>query len=284
MTLTVDCHLALGDVNAAALATRRLTPYLEDDLRPSSLAHHARGEVAAAEGRADLAVDHFHAAGHADLAAERAGDAPCGGLSGRLLPWQGGAALAHVALGRRAEAHDLAEAQLAAAQIHGEPYDVALALRTLAVAAPTEAPLARLQQARDLLLTTDAARLRAQIETDVASHLVMSGRLEEAVPMLRSVERYAARHDLRPLHARAGRMLERLGHQRHRLEDEVLAHLTAGERRVAHLALRGYTNRRIAEQLGVSVKAVESHLSKAYRKLGVESRRAMVDVVEGTSA
>ncbi|WP_323794544.1 helix-turn-helix transcriptional regulator, partial [Nocardioides sp.] len=73
--------------------------------------------------------------------------------------------------------------------------------------------------------------------------------------------------------------LERLGEAPRRRESEALAALTAGERRVAALALDGLTNREIAEQLVVSVKAVVGHLSKTYRKLGVRSRGALVAAI-----
>src|SRR4051812_48489536 len=43
--------------------------------------------------------------------------------------------------------------------------------------------------------------------------------------------------------------------------------LTAGERRVAELAARGDTNREIAHELTVTVKAVEWHLHNVYSKL-----------------
>ena len=48
--------------------------------------------------------------------------------------------------------------------------------------------------------------------------------------------------------------------------------LTEGQRRVAELVARGMTNREIAETLFVTMRAVESHLSNAYRKLGVHTR------------
>ena len=51
--------------------------------------------------------------------------------------------------------------------------------------------------------------------------------------------------------------------------------LTPSERRIAALAADGLTNRDIAQQLFVTPKTVEVHLSAVYRKLGIASRRAL---------
>jgi DNA-binding NarL/FixJ family response regulator len=51
--------------------------------------------------------------------------------------------------------------------------------------------------------------------------------------------------------------------------------LTASERRVADLAAGGRTNREIAQELYVTLKTVEVHLSNAYRKLDIRSRREL---------
>jgi DNA-binding NarL/FixJ family response regulator len=48
--------------------------------------------------------------------------------------------------------------------------------------------------------------------------------------------------------------------------------LTESERRVAELVAQGLTNKEVASSLFVSVRAVESNLSKVYAKLGVRSR------------
>ncbi len=48
--------------------------------------------------------------------------------------------------------------------------------------------------------------------------------------------------------------------------------LTAGERRVVDLVLRGFPNSRIGEELFISVNTVEWHLRSSYEKLGVRSR------------
>jgi DNA-binding CsgD family transcriptional regulator len=48
--------------------------------------------------------------------------------------------------------------------------------------------------------------------------------------------------------------------------------LTHSERRVAELAARGHTNLEIAGALFLSVRTVESNLTRAYRKLGIRSR------------
>ena len=56
--------------------------------------------------------------------------------------------------------------------------------------------------------------------------------------------------------------------------------LTPNEQRVAELAVRGASNKEIAAELGRSVKTVEGHLWKAFRKLGIDSREQLAEVLE----
>lgn len=56
--------------------------------------------------------------------------------------------------------------------------------------------------------------------------------------------------------------------------------LTPREKEVAELAARGLSNRRISEELVVSVRTVETHLKNVYKKLGVNSRTEVAEKLE----
>ena len=56
--------------------------------------------------------------------------------------------------------------------------------------------------------------------------------------------------------------------------------LTPSETRVAHLVAEGLQNKQIAAALGVRPRTVETHLTNAYRKLGVNSRRLLAAAVQ----
>jgi DNA-binding CsgD family transcriptional regulator len=91
-------------------------------------------------------------------------------------------------------------------------------------------------------------------------------RIDDAVTLVADVETDAVTlGDPRVLAAVAG-WTERL------LQRDKRSRLTGAEGRVAVAAAAGRTNREIAEDLFISVRTVESHLSSAYRKLGVQTR------------
>jgi ATP/maltotriose-dependent transcriptional regulator MalT len=260
----VDCRLARGDLANAMTLGEELTPLLPGSGLAAALAHQAKGEVCAALGDSESAVAHFVKAGQ--LAPEADID---------VLPWRAGAALAHLRNGNARAAGDLAREHVDLARRGGSPYAMAGALRALAAvdAGPDRIP--HLLRARAVLAGTVAARLSAQIDTDLAGLLLLThapDAAERALTLLRSAEDHAGRQELWPLQGRVRRLLDRLGEQPRKVQTEAMAALTASERRVARMAADGLTNRQIASELVVTVKAVEWHLSHVYRKLGISSR------------
>ncbi|MFK7919763.1 MAG: LuxR C-terminal-related transcriptional regulator [Ilumatobacter sp.] len=62
------------------------------------------------------------------------------------------------------------------------------------------------------------------------------------------------------------------------------ASLTPREREIAALVVQGLTSREAAERLGISRRTVETHLSNAYAKLGVNDRIGLIEAVGGVGA
>jgi DNA-binding NarL/FixJ family response regulator len=79
-----------------------------------------------------------------------------------------------------------------------------------------------------------------------------------------------------PLERRARQALRQLGREPmpSSLERRMRT-LTVAELRVASRAASGLSNRDIARELFVTLKTVEFHLARTYRKLGVASRREL---------
>jgi len=264
--LSLDCRLARGEVELALGIGEELAGTTGLAGEDAALAALALGALAAATGRDEDAAAHFL------LAGEHAGD----DADTVELPWRSGAALSLIRLGRHEESRGLAQEHLRAAQSQASPYAVAGALRTVAAVCSGHRE-GQLREARRLL-GDGYARLAATVDTDLAGLLTLMGGAsghQEAVRLLRSAEAYADEEDLWPLHGRVHRLLERLGQQPRQLRCEAIARLTDLEHRVARLAAHGSSNRQIAERETLTVKAVEWHLSRTYRKLGIHSRREL---------
>lgn len=273
----LGCRLARGEVDAAARTAELLAPHLDEPGVTGALVRMALGDLATARGEHEAAAARYADAGDL-LAADPAG--PGANDDPDLVPWRSGAAMALTRLGHRREAAALAAAHLELSRRRGSAYAVAQALRTAATTNHDGQALALLREARTTLTGTTAERLAAQIDADLAVLLTLQGdpaATAEAVGLLRLAEEYAGREDLFPLQDRVRRLLTRLGEQPRRIRSETLASLTATEQKAARMAAQGLTNREIAGQLAVTVKAVEWHLSHVYRKLGIRSRTGLAD-------
>jgi DNA-binding CsgD family transcriptional regulator len=273
LATTLECQLARGDMSGAGRTGEQLHPH---SVRPGvvgALTCHALGELASARGDAEAAATRYADAGDRtpdDL------DHP------DLVPWRAGRALTLTWLRRHHEAHEVATEHLTLARRTGSAYAVAQALRTVAATTIGDGRIPLLREARGALDGVHAERLAAQIDTDLAVLLTLQGdpdARDEAVPLLRSAEGYAGREDLFPLQNRVRHLLERLGQQPRRIRSETLAKLTASEQRAARMAASGLTNREIAAEMTVTVKAVEWHLSHVYRKLGIPNRTRLADTL-----
>src|SRR4051812_23069401 len=264
-------RLARGDLRGAATYSRDLSGLLRVRGLIAATADFGLGEFAAARGMDDQAISYY----------QRAGDEMSASGEHTWIPWRSGLARIIASRSQVASANLLVEQELADARHLELPYAVAYALRTQAAIAPTELRVRLLDEALEVLAGTDAARLDAQIRTDLAGWLLLlqPGQAGRAVDLLRASEKYPRQEGLAPLLARVRWLLERLGESPEGELPGRLAELSAAERRVALLVVTGKRNREIAEELGVSVKSVEWHVSHILRKLSITSRQDLADAL-----
>ncbi len=263
LALTLECRLARGEVEHALRLGDRLRELPAGPCDDAALVAWALAELETATGHDDSAVAHYRAVGDLDP-------------DPVALPWRAAISPCLLRTGEAREGQRLAVEQLTLARAADSPYAVAMALRTVAAVCAVVDREGTLRDALTLA-TGHHERLAAQVATDLAGLLALRAgdALDEAVSLLRCAESYADREDLWPLHSRIRRLLERVGETPTTPRAEAIARLTHSELRVARMAASGVTNRVIAAETGVSVKAVEWHLSHAYRKLGVAGRGAL---------
>jgi DNA-binding CsgD family transcriptional regulator len=197
-------------------------------------------------------------------------------------PWGSLAARALCGLGRTEEALTRAAEEVAAARAWGAPTGVGAALRALGIAydvagsadaqpafeeavAVTEGSPARLEHAASLL--AHGSWLRRGRQPTLAR-----SPLEHAAGLARAC-------GATPLADRATQEFRAAGGQRLARNATGVDALTPSERRVAALAASGRSNKAIAQELFVTTKTVEVHLSNTYRKLGVVSRADLAGLV-----
>jgi DNA-binding NarL/FixJ family response regulator len=189
-----------------------------------------------------------------------------------LASWRVEATEALVRLGDGAGARRLAEEQLDLADCLGTPGARGAALRAMARTAPADQRTALLEQAASLLSGSPATLEHARALVDLGAALRRANRRREArEPLSRALD-LAQRGGLRLLGRRARNELRAAGARPRRDLLTGPGALTPAEHRVAGLAAAGHSNREIAEQLYITLRTVETHLTHAFQKLGITAR------------
>ena len=192
-----------------------------------------------------------------------------------VVPWRALTALSLARLGRRDEAEELARADLALTRQFGAPSPLSRSLRSLAQVLGDEAGLPSLEEAAAVGEGSPARREAARALADLGSALRRLRRPADARDPLRRALELADASGATALAEHVRTELHATGVRPRTSALTGVESLTASERRVASLAAEGGSNRDIAQMLFVTPKTVEVHLSNAYRKLGVRSRREL---------
>jgi len=175
-------------------------------------------------------------------------------------------------LGRHQDAGRLADTELADVREFGAPRALGIALRAAGLARGGKGGLALLGESVAVLEGSPALLERAHSLAELGAALRRSGERTAARDPLAGALEIAVRCGARPLAARAGDELKAAGARPRRPWRTGVEALTPSELRVARLAADGQTNREIAVELYVTLKAVEGHLAHVYGKLGIDGR------------
>jgi DNA-binding CsgD family transcriptional regulator len=226
-----------------------------------------RGLVAFHSGSPEQALTDFRAAG--DLARSLRIENPA------FAPWRSEAALALHRLGRPDEARELAHEELELSQRWGAPRTIGISMRALGLVEGAQTGERLLREAVDVLAQSPARLEYARALVDLGAALRRGNSRSEARRLLRQGVELAHQCGATALVTLANEELAATGAHARTILLTGLDALTASERRVAHMAAEGSSNKEIAQALFVTVKTVEQHLGRVYRKLDISSRRQL---------
>jgi DNA-binding CsgD family transcriptional regulator len=235
-----------------------------------SRALHARGQLRLAQGRSAEAI--------ADLT-ELSGRLERFGWINPIYPTDALAAIALAGTGELEDARTRADRYRRAAEHWGLPRARGIALRTLGLVEGGEQGIESLHEAVATFRETPARLELAKALTDLGSALRRAKQRAAAREPLHEALEIARRGGALATAKRAHDELEATGEKLRPLMAGGVESLTPSERRVASLAAQGRTNRAIAQELYLTVKTIEAHLSSAYRKLEIASRSELPEAL-----
>ncbi|MFF2083908.1 LuxR C-terminal-related transcriptional regulator [Nocardia sp. NPDC058176] len=260
----VEALVQLGDARAArCLFEDRMSSV--ESLPDHAHVLAARGALHRAEGELERSLADYLASGKVLTSLHVANPA--------IVPWRSRAALVAVLLDRCDLAAALADDELAAARRWGAPGAVGRALHAVGMARRDGRSVAVLERAVELLELADARYELMGTLCDLGQLHALEGDVESSRGAVAAATELAAAAGSRPVLQRADSVLGALDNQHRETR------LTRQERKIAGLALRGRSNKDIAEELFLTVRTVEFHLSNVYRKLGISGRRQLSGVL-----
>lgn len=193
------------------------------------------------------------------------------------VPWRLWGVKACVQLGEFEAARQLANEAVAHARHWGTARAVGGALHALGSATRGREGR-RLVEAGIEALASSPARLDlVQALVDLGTMQHEQGLHRDARGTLRRALELAERCGARHVAVTIRQFLPRTGARRGSRPATGVGALTESERRIAELATR-WSNRRIAEELHLTLRTVETHLSATYRKLGINGRAELHDL------
>lgn len=229
----------------------------------------ARAAVLAATGRTREALDASQESGRRLLA--------LGIVNPAALDWRGRSALLLHELGESERAIALAQENVDLARRWGTHGHVGVALRELGVVQGGETGLMTLRAAADELMASPRVLDLARTAVDAGVMARTVGADADSRDLLRRGLDLAGDCGARVLAGRARAELVASGGRPRRSGATTL---TPTELDVARLAAAGESNRSIAGSLGVTQRAVEGHLTRAYRKLGIPGRAELAAALD----
>jgi DNA-binding NarL/FixJ family response regulator len=197
-----------------------------------------------------------------------------------VIAWRSHAALAHLALGQRLEARQLAEEELVLARRFAGPCTIGGTLSVLGLAVGGGDGIDCLREATEVLEASPARLELARALVNLGAALRRSGQRVQAREHLQRGLEMATIAGARALAASAHEELLATGARPRRVFVHGIDALTARERQVARMATQGLANPEIAQALFITRKTVENHLASCYRKLGIASRADLAKTLE----
>jgi DNA-binding CsgD family transcriptional regulator len=196
----------------------------------------------------------------------------------RMTRWRSRLALA-LPEEAREEALALAREEVEMARVVGGARAEGAALRALGLVEGGKEGMARLRESVVVLRAAEVPLELARSLADLGAALRRDNRRSEARVELRDAADLAQRCGAEALEERIMEEMRIAGAKPRRRAISGADSLTPGEQRVARAAAGGASNREIAQELFVSLRTVEMHLTNAYRKLGITSRGELVDAI-----